>query len=42
MSVRLDERVLGWLKSKGRGHLTLINDILTNTMKSEQREGRRR
>jgi uncharacterized protein (DUF4415 family) len=25
--VRLDERVLVWLKSKGRGHLTLINDI---------------
>ncbi len=30
VSVRLDERVLDWLKSKGRGHLTLINDILAN------------
>jgi uncharacterized protein (DUF4415 family) len=27
VSVRLDERVVVWLKSKGRGHLTLINDI---------------
>jgi uncharacterized protein (DUF4415 family) len=35
VSVRLDERVLVWLKSKGRGHLTLINDILANLMEAE-------
>ena len=42
VSVRLDERVLEWLKSKGRGHLTLINDILANMMEAEQRAGRDR
>ena len=40
VSVRLDERVLVWLKSKGRGHLTLINDILANLMEAELRAGR--
>ncbi len=40
VSVRLDERVLEWLKSKGQGHLTLINDILANMMEAEQRAGR--
>jgi uncharacterized protein (DUF4415 family) len=40
VSVRLDEHVLEWLKSKGRGHLTLINDILANMMEAEQRAGR--
>jgi uncharacterized protein (DUF4415 family) len=42
VSVRLDERVLDWLKSKGRGHLTLINDILANMMEAEQRARRSR
>ncbi len=42
VSVRLDERVLDWLKSKGRGHLTLINDILANMMEAEQRAHRGR
>lgn len=42
VSVRLDERVLDWLKSKGRGHLTLINDILANLMEAERRAGRNR
>ena len=37
LSVRLDARVLDWLKSKGEGHLTRINDILTNLMEAEQR-----
>ena len=37
VSVRLDARVLSWLKSKGDGHLTRINDILTNLMEAEQR-----
>ena len=42
VSVRLDGRVLEWLKSKGRGHLTLINDILANVMEAEQRADRDR
>ena len=37
VSVRLDPRVLEWLKSKGAGHLTRINDILTNLMEAERR-----
>jgi uncharacterized protein (DUF4415 family) len=39
VSVRLDQRVLEWLKAKGEGHLTRINDILTNLMEAEQRQG---
>lgn len=35
VSVRLDPRVLEWLKSKGEGHLTRINDILTNLMEAQ-------
>jgi uncharacterized protein (DUF4415 family) len=35
VSVRLDSRVLEWLKSKGDGHLTRINDILLNLMEAE-------
>jgi uncharacterized protein (DUF4415 family) len=37
VSVRLDPRVLEWLKSKGTGHLTRINDILSNVMDAERR-----
>ena len=36
VSVRLDARVLTWLRSKGEGHLTRINDILTNLIEAEQ------
>ncbi len=36
VSVRLDPQVLKWLKSKGRGHLTRINDILANVMEAER------
>jgi hypothetical protein len=36
VSVRLDPRVLEWLKSKGGGHLTRINDILVNLMEADQ------
>ena len=36
VSVRLDPQVLDWLKSKGEGHLTRINDILTNLMEAER------
>ena len=37
VSVRLDTQVLAWLRSKGNGHLTRINDILLNLMEAEQR-----
>jgi uncharacterized protein (DUF4415 family) len=36
VSVRLDPLILEWLKSKGQGHLTRINDILMNLMEAEQ------
>ena len=39
VSVRLDPRVLDWLRSKGEGHLTRINDILLNLMEAERRAG---
>lgn len=39
VSVRLDPRVVEWLKSKGKGHLTRINDILINLMEAERRVG---
>jgi uncharacterized protein (DUF4415 family) len=37
VSVRLDSRVVDWLKSKGEGHLTRINDILVNLMEADLR-----
>ena len=40
VSVRLDAQVFDWLKSKGEGHLTRINDILTNLMEAERRATR--
>jgi uncharacterized protein (DUF4415 family) len=36
VSVRLDPQVIQWLKSKGEGHLTRINDILANLMEAER------
>ncbi len=42
VSVRLDPEVLEWLKSKGEGHLTRINDILANIMEAERRIKARR
>ncbi len=42
VSVRLDPRVLEWLRSKGEGHLTRINDILTNLMEMERRNASQR
>ena len=42
VSVRLDPQVLEWLKAKGEGHLTRINDILANVMEAENRAGLRR
>jgi uncharacterized protein (DUF4415 family) len=39
VSVRLDPQVLEWLRSKGEGHLTRINDILLNLMEAERRTG---
>ncbi len=40
VSVRLDVRVLDWLKSSGPGHLSRINHILANLMEAEQRAQR--
>lgn len=37
VSVRLDPRGIDWLKAKGDGHLTRINDILTNLMEASTR-----
>ena len=37
VSVCLDPPVLEWLRSRGEGHLTRINDILTNIMEAERR-----
>jgi BrnA antitoxin of type II toxin-antitoxin system len=37
--MRLDPAVLEWLRSKGNGHLTRINDILTNLMEAERGTG---
>ena len=42
VSVRLDPQVLSWLRAKGDGHLTRINDILVNLMEAERRIGSRR
>lgn len=42
VSVRLDPQVLDWLRAKGEGHLTRINDILTNLMEAERSTGTRR
>jgi uncharacterized protein (DUF4415 family) len=41
VSVRLDPQVLDWLKSKGGGYLTRVNDILTNVMEAERGRGPR-
>jgi uncharacterized protein (DUF4415 family) len=38
ISFRIDNEVLDWLKSKGEGHLTRINEILRERMIAEQRE----
>jgi uncharacterized protein (DUF4415 family) len=32
VSVRIDDEILDWLKSKGEGHLTRINEILRERM----------
>jgi len=39
--VRLGTQVLDWLRAKGEGHLTRINDILTNLMEAERRTSTR-
>ena len=40
LSIRIDNDVLAWLKSKGEGHLTRINEILRERM-TEERHSRR-
>jgi uncharacterized protein (DUF4415 family) len=42
VSVRLDPQVVEWLRGKGEGHLTRINDILSNLMEAERRVSARR
>ena len=37
ISFRIDNDVLEWLKSKGEGHLTRINEILRERMISERK-----
>lgn len=37
VSMRVDNDVLAWLKSKGSGHLTRINDILRQAMLTDQK-----
>jgi len=41
ISFRIDNDVLEWLKSKGGGHLTRINDILRERMRQETRRKKR-
>ena len=36
ISCRIDNEVLDWLKSKGKGHLSRINEILRNRMSQER------
>jgi uncharacterized protein (DUF4415 family) len=36
ISFRIDNEVLDWLKSKGHGHLSRINDILRERMTRER------
>jgi len=38
VSLRIDNDVLAWLKSKGTGHLTRINDILRSAMVTELKQ----
>ena len=37
VSLRIDNDVLAWLKSKGEGHISRINDILRQAMLADQR-----
>ena len=38
ISFRIDNEVLDWLKSKGEGHLSRINEILRERMAAERRQ----
>ncbi len=40
VSARIDADVLAWLKSKGEGHLTRINDILRAAMLKDLKKQR--
>jgi uncharacterized protein (DUF4415 family) len=40
-SVRIDADVLAWLRSKGEGHLSRINEILRERMESELKHPRK-
>ena len=38
ISFRIDNEILDWLKSKGEGHLTRINEILRERMAAERQQ----
>jgi uncharacterized protein (DUF4415 family) len=38
ISLRIDNEILDWLKSKGEGHLSRINEILRERMAAERRQ----
>lgn len=40
ISFRIDNEVLDWLKAKGEGHLTRINEILRSQIMAELRQGK--
>jgi uncharacterized protein (DUF4415 family) len=42
LTIRLDEDVLEWLKSTGKGYQTRINHILRAAMESQPSQGRGR
>ena len=42
ISLRVDDEILDWLKSKGEGHLTRINEILRERMTAEAGDRRDR
>lgn len=36
VSIRLDNEIIDWLRSKGSGHLTKVNEILRRQMEGER------
>jgi uncharacterized protein (DUF4415 family) len=40
VSLRIDNEILDWLKSKGEGHLTRVNEILRGHMLAELRDAK--
>jgi uncharacterized protein (DUF4415 family) len=40
LTIRLDADVLAWLKARGHGYQTRINQLLRAAMESQRRQGR--